>query len=106
MKLDAVQGPSQQRSQHLAEGRQRTCAAARRSDAPQLTPPLHTPPLLTHPPPCLPAHSLPWQGPGLLMLAILGWVASKVLDDPPEWLKGLVAGERGCSAACRGWVGV
>ena len=34
-----------------------------------------------------------FQGPGLLILAILGWVASKVLDDPPAWLEGLVAGE-------------
>lgn len=33
-----------------------------------------------------------FQGPGFLILAILGWVASKVLDNPPEWLEGLVAG--------------
>lgn len=33
------------------------------------------------------------QGPGLIMLAILGWVASKVLDEStPGWLNGLVAG--------------
>lgn len=41
--------------------------------------------------PCTPP-SRP-QGPGFLILAILGWVASKVLDNPPEWLQGLVAGE-------------
>jgi chromate transporter len=33
-----------------------------------------------------------FQGPGFLILAILGWVASKVLDDPPDWLTGIVAG--------------
>jgi chromate transporter len=34
-----------------------------------------------------------FQGPGLIMLAILGWVASKVLDEnTPGWLDGLVAG--------------
>lgn len=49
----------------------------------------------------LPAHWSPpllcsclFQGPGFLILAILGWVASKVLDNPPEWLEGLVAGGR------------
>lgn len=40
-----------------------------------------------------PSHSL-LQGPGFLILAILGWVASKVLDNPPDWLQGLVAGEK------------
>ena len=33
-----------------------------------------------------------FQAPGLIILTILGWVASKVLDDPPAWLNGLVAG--------------
>lgn len=42
-------------------------------------------------PPCLPPALA--QGPGLIMLAILGWVASKVLgEDTPGWLEGLVAG--------------
>lgn len=36
-----------------------------------------------------------FQGPGFLILAILGWVASKVLDTPPDWLTGLVDGEEG-----------
>ena len=39
-----------------------------------------------------PASILP-QGPGLVMLAILGWVASKVLNEStPGWLSGLVDG--------------
>lgn len=33
-----------------------------------------------------------FQGPGFLILAILGWVASKVLDKPPEWLLSVVSG--------------
>lgn len=33
-----------------------------------------------------------FQGPGFLILAILGWVAAKVLDNDIAWLNGLVAG--------------
>jgi chromate transporter len=33
-----------------------------------------------------------FQGPGLLILAILGWVAARYLDSDIEWLSGLVAG--------------
>ena len=33
-----------------------------------------------------------FQGPGFLILSILGWVASKVLESPPDWLSGVVAG--------------
>lgn len=33
-----------------------------------------------------------FQGPGFLILAILGWVAAKVLDRDIAWLNGLVAG--------------
>ncbi|GAB4823068.1 hypothetical protein N2152v2_010114 [Parachlorella kessleri] len=33
-----------------------------------------------------------FQAPGLIILTILGWVASKVLDNPPDWLLGVVAG--------------
>ena len=43
-----------------------------------------------------------FQGPGLLILAILGWAAAKVLDNPPAWLLGLVAG---AGAGARGWEG-
>ena len=38
-----------------------------------------------------------FQGPGFLILAILGWAASKVLDEStPGWLLGLVAGKWRC----------
>ncbi len=43
-----------------------------------------------------------FQAPGLIILTILGWVASKVLDNPPDWLLGVVAG----LAAAGGWVRV
>ena len=33
-----------------------------------------------------------FQGPGLLILAVLGWAAYEVLDDDLKWLYGLVAG--------------
>ncbi|KAG7668186.1 hypothetical protein NADE_008667 [Nannochloris sp. 'desiccata'] len=33
-----------------------------------------------------------FQGPGLLILAILGWAAARVLDRDIEWLNGVVAG--------------
>lgn len=33
-----------------------------------------------------------FQGPGLLMLSLLGWAAAEVLDSPPAWLLGAVAG--------------
>jgi chromate transporter len=33
-----------------------------------------------------------FQGPGLLILSILGWAASEVLDKDLEWLNGIVAG--------------
>ena len=38
-----------------------------------------------------------FQGPGFLILSILGWAASKVLNNPPAWLTGLVAGK--CESA-------
>lgn len=44
--------------------------------------------------PLPPAAGVSFQGPGLLILAILGWAASKVLNDAPAWLSGIVAGER------------
>ena len=33
-----------------------------------------------------------FQGPGLLILSLLGWGAAKALEHPPAWLLGLVAG--------------
>ena len=41
-----------------------------------------------------------FQGPGFLILSILGWVAAKVLNNPPGWLSGLVAGG-GCPLAAQ-----
>lgn len=33
-----------------------------------------------------------FQAPGLIILSILGWAAARVLDTPPAWLNGVVAG--------------
>jgi chromate transporter len=43
-----------------------------------------------------------FQGPGFLILAVLGFAAARVLSDAPAWLSGIVAGGKGwvpCSKA-------